>query len=109
MSANLRQMLADIARGKDARERGLRRELIRRMIETRKSRFVGTFTRQQRYYRAATDKGPKLSIDAACEAEAAHLAMDPGWDAERAWNYSETRQAAIDELEAEVARRLKLD
>lgn len=106
MSEAIRQMLRDRAAGREAHLAGLRRELVRRLIEARKAKFVAAFNRQQRYYRASTDRGPKLSLDAAVECEAAHLAMDPGWDAERAWRYSESRQAAVEEVEAELDRRV---
>jgi hypothetical protein len=107
VSEGLKRLLKDIERGKSAREAGLRRELIRRLVETRKAKFVAAFTRQQRYYREQGKReGPRLSLEAQAECEGMHLATDPGWDAERAWNYSETRQQAIAELEAEVERRL---
>jgi hypothetical protein len=107
MSEGLKRLLKDIERGKNAREVGLRRELIRRLVETRKAKFVAAFTRQQRYYRdKGKTEGPRLSLEAQAECEGMDLAQDPGWDAERAWNYSETRQQAIAQLEAEVERRL---
>lgn len=105
MSETIRRMLRQRDDAAKAHEAGLRRELVRRLVTARKDRFVAAFNRQARYYRAGTGRGPKLSVDAAVECEAAHLAMDPGWDAERAWRYAEARDACLAEVEAELERR----
>lgn len=105
VSERIRRMLAERETAKQASEAGLRRELHRRLVEARKAKFVAAFERQQRYYRGTSGRGPKQLIDAAVECEAAHLAMDPGWGAERAWTYSESRDACLAEVEAELERR----
>lgn len=105
MSEAIRRMLADRAEGEQASEAGLRRELVRQLVQARKAKFVAAFERQQRYYRMATGRGPQMLLDPRAECEAVHLAMDPGWGAERAWQYSETRQACVAEVEAEIERR----
>lgn len=109
MSEVIKRMLAEREKAEQAHEAALRRELVRRMVETRKAKFVIAFTRQQRFYRErykpGSDALPKLPLDTYALCEGAELASDPGWDAERAWNYSETRQAAIAEVEVELERR----
>lgn len=98
-------MLADRAKADAARDLGLSNELYRQLVDARKARFVAAFNRQARYYRATAGRGQPVTLDTAAECEAAHLASDPGWDAERAWNYSESRDAAMAEMQAELARR----
>lgn len=105
MSEGIKRMLVDRQRAETARGKGLKNELYRRLVEVRKASFVAAFDRHARYHRAVAGQGPKVSIDTAVVCEAAILAMDPGWDAERAWNFSECRQAALAEAQGELERR----
>jgi hypothetical protein len=108
MSDAIKQMLEDRERAREAHDMGLRRELIRRLVDSRKARFVTSFQRQARYYRERHDnngRSPRLSLDTEAVCEGADLAQDPGWDAERAWRFSLTREKAIAEVEAELERR----
>lgn len=106
MSEAIKKMLADRERANDAFALGLRKELNRRILEAPKARFIASFNRQARFYRVKTnDKLPRLPLETMAICEGADLAVDPGWNAERAWNYSETRQRAVAEVEAEIERR----
>lgn len=105
MSQAIKDMLADRERAADAHEVGLRRELNRRLVDTRKSLFVAAFERQQRWHRMQHQGGAKLTPDAMAVCEGAELAIDPGWDAERAWRFSVTREAALQQVQDELDKR----
>ena len=106
MSEAIARMLRDREIAADAAQAGLARELNRRIVEVQKAKFVAAFNRQARYHRRNTHTIlPPMPIETLAVCEGADLAADPGWDAERAWRYSETRQRAINEVEAELERR----
>ncbi|MEO6360565.1 MAG: hypothetical protein ABIO43_08340 [Sphingomicrobium sp.] len=102
-------MLADRERAAQTHDLALRRELTRRIVDSTKQKFVTAFVRQQRFYRVRTSANlPPLPIETLAVCEAVELAADPGWDAERAWKYSESRQLAVDAVDAEFERRQAL-
>ena len=106
MTAAIKRMLADREQATETHELALRRELNRRIVEAAKLKFTSSFARQQRFYRSRYSSVlPALPIETLAACEAAELASDPGWDAERAWNFSETRQRAIAEVALEIERR----
>lgn len=105
MSEGIKRMLAEQARAGDLRLGALRRELARRIVESRRAKFIAAFERQQRYHRMKTGRGPNMDLDVRAACEAAELAQDPGWGADRAWRFSETRDACLAEVEAELERR----
>ena len=89
-------MLAERQRDAQARRAGLRREIARQVIEPRRRVFAYGFRLMQRFQ----TEPDKLDPSAAALAEAFMLAMDPGWDAAMAWNYSIARERALAEASA---------
>jgi hypothetical protein len=107
MSENIKRMLAEREKAAEAHAAALRREINRRIVETAKAKFTAAFQRQVRFHRARTNPAfLPLPLETLATCEGAELAADPGWDAERAWTYSETRARAVAEADAELDRRL---
>jgi hypothetical protein len=109
MSEAIKRMLHEREQAGRAHEAGLRRELVRRLVEARKQLFVHAFERMQRYHRARSfsrhSPVPNMPLETMAVCEGAELAADQGWLAERAWQFSETRERALAEVEAELERR----
>lgn len=95
ITPQLRQFLAERERGADVWRAARRRELLADVLLPRKHAFLAAFRLAQRYH-----SGQRLAPTDYAMAEAMWLASDPGWDAERAWNYSETRRQGLVELSA---------